>query len=111
MVAGLADRVVVMYAGFIVEEAPIAEVYGNPRHPYTFALLKSLPRMDGSPGEKLMSIEGLPPENYEFPTGCPFAPRCMFVKDKCWQANPQLVDINSDHRIACWVDIETGELR
>jgi len=111
VVAGLADRVVVMYAGFIVEEAPIAEVYGNPRHPYTFALLKSLPRMDGSPGEKLMSIEGLPPENYEFPTGCPFAPRCMFVKDKCWQANPQLVDINSDHRIACWVDIETGELR
>jgi len=111
VVAGLADRVVVMYAGFIVEEAPIAEVYGNPRHPYTFALLKSLPRMDGSPGEKLMSIEGLPPENYEFPTGCPFAPRCMFVKDKCWQANPQLVDISSDHRIACWVDIETGELR
>ena len=111
VVAGLADRVIVMYAGFIVEEAPIAEVYGNPRHPYTFALLKSLPRMDGSPGEKLMSIEGLPPENYEFPTGCPFAPRCMFVKDKCWQANPQLVDINSDHRIACWVDIETGELR
>jgi len=111
VVAGLADRVIVMYAGFIVEEAPIAEVYGNPRHPYTFALLKSLPRMDGSPGEKLMSIEGLPPENYEFPTGCPFAPRCMFVKDKCWQANPRLVDINSDHRIACWVDIETGELR
>ena len=111
VVAGLADRVIVMYAGFIVEEAPIAEVYGNPRHPYTFALLKSLPRMDGSPGEKLMSIEGLPPENYEFPTGCPFAPRCMFVKDKCWQANPQLVDISSDHRIACWVDIETGELR
>lgn len=111
VVAGLADRVVVMYAGFIVEEAPIDLVYSDPRMPYTFQLLKSLPRMDGSPGEKLMSIEGLPPEQYALPVGCPFAPRCMFVKDKCWEENPPLEEIEPGHRIACWVDIRTGELR
>lgn len=111
VVAGLADRVIVMYAGFIVEEAPIELVYSDPRMPYTFQLLKSLPRMDGSPGEKLLSIEGMPPEQYEFPKGCPFAPRCMFVKDKCWEANPPLEEIEPGHRIACWVDIQTGELR
>jgi oligopeptide transport system ATP-binding protein len=111
VVAGLADRVMVMYAGFIVEEAMIREVYENPRHPYTFALLQSLPRMDGSPGEKLMSIEGLPPELYTLPEGCPFAPRCAFVKDKCWTNNPPLDEVSPGHRIACWVDVTTGELR
>ena len=111
VVAGLADRVMVMYSGFVVEEAPILEVYENPRHPYSYALLQSLPRMDGSPGEKLMSIEGLPPELYEMPKGCPFAPRCQFVKEKCWTNNPPLEEIEPDHRIACWVDIRTGELR
>ena len=111
VVAGLADRVMVMYSGFVVEEAPITLVYENPRHPYTYALLQSLPRMDGSPGEKLMSIEGLPPELYKMPEGCPFAPRCAFVKDKCWTSNPPLEEIEPGHRIACWVDITTGELR
>ncbi|MDF1499031.1 MAG: ABC transporter ATP-binding protein [Anaerolineales bacterium] len=111
VVAGLADRVIVMYAGYIVEEAPIELVYSDPRMPYTFQLLKSLPRMDGSPGEKLMSIEGMPPEQYQLPTGCPFAPRCIFVKDKCWEENPPLEEVEPGHRIACWVDIRTGELR
>jgi oligopeptide transport system ATP-binding protein len=111
VVAGLADRVLVMYAGFIVEEAPIQQVYGDPRMPYTFQLLKSLPRMDGSPGEKLMSIDGMPPELFQEPVGCPFAPRCIFVKDKCWKENPPLEEVEPGHRIACWVDIRTGELR
>jgi oligopeptide transport system ATP-binding protein len=111
VVAGLADRVMVMYSGFVVEEAQINVVYENPRHPYTYALLQSLPRMDGSPGEKLMSIEGLPPELYQVPPGCPFAPRCAFVKEKCWSNNPPLEEIEPEHRIACWVDITTGELR
>jgi oligopeptide/dipeptide ABC transporter ATP-binding protein len=111
VVAGLADRVVVMYAGYIVEEAPIEQVYGDPRHPYTYALLQSLPRMDGSPGEKLMSIDGLPPELFEAPTACPFAERCMFVKEKCREENPMLSEITPGHNIACWVDIKTGELR
>jgi oligopeptide transport system ATP-binding protein len=111
VIAGLADRIIVMYAGFIVEEAQINDVYEDPRHPYTHALLKSLPRMDGSPGEKLMSIEGLPPEQYELPQGCPFAPRCTFVKDRCWNENPGLDVITPGHRIACWVDIKTGDYR
>ncbi|NIS81365.1 MAG: ATP-binding cassette domain-containing protein [Anaerolineales bacterium] len=111
VVAGLADRVNVMYAGFIVETAAIDEVYGDPRHPYTFSLLKSLPRMDGSPGAKLESIEGLPPELLEMPVGCPFAPRCDYVKDICFERNPLLEEVANNHKIACWVDIQTGALR
>ena len=111
VVAGLADRVMVMYAGFVVEEADIGPLYKDPRHPYTKALLRSLPRMDGSPGETLMSIEGFPPELYELPTGCAFAPRCTFVTEKCWGEIPQLEDVTPGHRIACFVDIKTGELR
>ncbi len=100
-----------MYAGFIVETAAIDEVYGDPRHPYTFSLLKSLPRMDGSPGEQLESIEGLPPELLELPVGCPFAPRCDYVKDICFERNPLLEEVANNHKIACWVDIQTGALR
>jgi len=111
VIAGLADRVNVMYAGFIVEEAQINDVYGSPRHPYTIGLLGSLPRMDGSPGERLESIEGLPPEQYSLPAGCPFAPRCKFRKDICDEKNPPLEEIAPGHRIACWVNTETGELR
>jgi oligopeptide transport system ATP-binding protein len=111
VIAGLADRVTVMYAGFMVELAPIEKVYGDTRHPYTIALLRSLPRLDGSPGEKLASIDGFPPELYELPPGCPFAPRCEHVKEICWQQNPSLEEVAPEHWIACWVDISTGELR
>ncbi|MGB2895299.1 MAG: ABC transporter ATP-binding protein [Anaerolineales bacterium] len=111
VVAGLADRVMVMYAGYVVEEADILPLYEDPRHPYTYALLQSLPRMDGSPGEDLMSIKGIPPELYDLPEGCAFAPRCAFVTEKCWVEIPQLEEIAPGHRIACFVDIKTGELR
>ena len=111
VVAGLADRVTVMYAGFMVELAPVEKVYKNTRHPYTSALLRSLPRLDGSPGEKLTSIDGSPPELYELPPGCPFAPRCEYVKEICWQQNPSLEEVAPEHSIACWVDLKTGELR
>lgn len=111
IIAGLADRVTVMYAGFMVELAPVEKVYRNTRHPYTNALLRSLPRLDGSPGEKLASIDGFPPELYELPAGCPFAPRCEYVKEICWQQNPALEEVALEHTIACWVDITTGELR
>ncbi len=110
IVAGLADRVIVMYAGFIVEEAPVYELYASPRHPYTYALLRSLPRLDGVHEEKLASIEGLPPDLINLPKGCPFAERCDFVREKC-KVNPPLVEIKPGHKIACWVDVETGELR
>ncbi len=111
VVAGLADRMIVMYAGFIVEEAVVDELYGNPRHPYTTALLRSLPRLDGSPGEVLETIEGLPPDLIALPKGCPFAARCDFTKDKCREENPPLEEIAHGHKMACWVDIDTGELR
>ena len=111
VVAGLADRVTVMYAGFMVELASVEKVYNDTRHPYTSALLRSLPRLDGSPGEKLTSIDGSPPELYELPPGCPFAPRCEYVKEICWQQNPSLEEVAPEHSIACWVDLKTGELR
>ncbi|MEJ2411654.1 MAG: ABC transporter ATP-binding protein [Anaerolineales bacterium] len=111
VVAGLAERVIVMYAGFVVEDAPVDSLYEDPRHPYTFSLLKSLPKINEKPGDKLETIEGLPPDLLELPVGCPFVPRCSFAKDKCKQENPPLEEISLDHRIACWVDIRTGELR
>jgi oligopeptide/dipeptide ABC transporter ATP-binding protein len=111
VVAGLADRVIVMYAGFIVEQGGVEEIYANPSHPYTRALLRSLPRMDGSIGEHLESIEGLPPDLIKLPVGCPFAARCTYVVEKCRQENPRLEEIEHGHAIACWVDVSTGELR
>ena len=110
VVAGLAERVIVMYAGFIVEDALVEELYGNPVHPYTRALLRSLPRIDGTRDEQLETIEGSPPDLIALPHGCPFAPRCDYVKEKCREVNPPLEERASRHRVACWVDIETGEL-
>ncbi len=109
--AALVDRIVVMYAGFIVEDAIVDELYENPRHPYTFALLRSLPRVDGSRDEKLEVIDGLPPDLAQLPKGCPFADRCDFVVDKCLTENPPLEEISPGHKIACWVDVDTGKLR
>lgn len=105
VIAGLADRVAVMYAGFIVEEGSIDQIYDDPRHPYTQALFQSLPRLDSGPGEELIPIEGLPPDLYEPPTMCPFAPRCEFVKEKCWNENPVSREVEPGHTIACWFDI------
>jgi oligopeptide transport system ATP-binding protein len=100
-----------MYAGFIVEDATVDELYEDPRHPYTFALLKSLPRVDGSRDETLEVIEGLPPDLVNLPKGCPFAARCDFALDKCSEENPPLEEIKPGHKIACWVDVSTGKLR
>ena len=112
IVAGLADRVNVMYGGLIIEEAPVKMLYGNPQHPYTVALLESLPRMDEIRNRRLESIDGLPPVLMENPKFCPFAPRCKFVIDRCRQEQPQLVQVNEEgHKVACWVDIKTGKER
>jgi oligopeptide transport system ATP-binding protein len=111
IVAGLADRVIVMYSGFIVEEAPVKELFANPRHPYTRALLRSLPNITGSAGEMLETIEGLPPNLVKLPKGCPFAPRCTYTLDLCREQNPDLEEISPGHKIACWVDVDTGGLR
>ncbi len=111
LIAGLADRVAVMYAGLIVEEASIEKVYSNPRHPYTHALLKSLPRIDNSLREKLIPIDGSPPDLYQSPRLCPFAPRCKYTLSKCWDENPGLREVGPGHKIACWVDIVDQEKR
>jgi oligopeptide transport system ATP-binding protein len=111
VVAGLAHRVAVMYAGYIVEEAPVLELYHNPRHPYTLGLLGSLPRLDRRERRRLVSIDGMPPDLLELPRGCPFAPRCPYAIDRCWEENPQLEEVAPHHRIACWVDVTTGRPR
>ena len=111
IIAGLAHRVAVMYAGYIIEEAPVKELYGNPEHPYTLGLLESLPRMDDTGHRRLASIDGLPPVLFEKPSYCPFAPRCRFVRERCWQENPPLIQVAPEHFAACWVEPETGRYR
>jgi oligopeptide transport system ATP-binding protein len=105
VVAGMAERVLVMYSGFIVEEASVGDIYARPRHPYTLGLLRSIPRLDLGRQKRLVPIEGLPPDLLEAPTHCPFAPRCQFAFDKCWQENPPLEFVGNNHRAACWADI------
>jgi oligopeptide transport system ATP-binding protein len=110
IVAGLAHRVLVMYAGFVVERAPVKELYANPQHPYTRGLLGSLPRIDSDENLRLVNIEGLPPDLLAPPTGCPFAPRCPYVFDKC-VVNPPLLPVGVEHAAACWWDIDQGKPR
>jgi oligopeptide/dipeptide ABC transporter ATP-binding protein len=111
VVAGIADRVIVMYAGFIVEEAQVTELYENPRHPYTLALLAALPRADRRRAQHLKSIPGAPPSLHVEPRGCPFAPRCEFAFDRCWEENPVLEPAANGHQMACWFDVTTGAPR
>ncbi|NEO89563.1 MAG: ABC transporter ATP-binding protein [Moorea sp. SIO3G5] len=106
LLAGLADRILVMYAGQVVEQASVMEIYKNPRHPYTIGLLNSIPRLDEQRQERLQAIEGLPPDLTNYPQGCPFAARCSFVIDKCWQNDPTLELVSVDHQVACWVKPE-----
>jgi oligopeptide transport system ATP-binding protein len=111
IVAGLAERVNVMYAGYVIETAAVKPLYANPQHPYTIGLLGSLPRVDESERRRLVSIEGLPPVLYQKPTLCPFAPRCVYKVDRCMQENPPLMQVGPDHFAACWVDTATGRMR
>jgi oligopeptide transport system ATP-binding protein len=111
VVAGLADRMIVMYAGFIVEESAVKELYANPRHPYTVGLLGSLPRLDAQRIHRLTSIDGLPPDLIDLPAGCPFWARCKYRIDRCSSENPPLAPVSPGHKIACWVDVRTGEGR
>lgn len=111
VIAGLAQRVIVMYGGYIIEEAQVNDLYANPTHPYTIGLLGSLPRLDSKTNEKLFSIEGFPPVLFNKPTACPFAPRCKWVMDRCWKENPALEEVSPEHKVACWVDTKTGSAR
>lgn len=102
VVARLAHRVMVMYAGYVVEEAAVKALYGDPRHPYTQGLLRSLPRLDEAPNTKLASIPGQPPDQVALPIGCPFVPRCQFAVDQCVAEMPPLETVSDHHRVACW---------
>ena len=108
VVASIAHRVMVMYGGFIIEEAPVKELYANPKHPYTLGLLGSLPKINEKGRTRLFSIEGMPPILYQKPRSCPFAPRCVYAVERCWQENPSLEAAGPDHKVACWVNTEKG---
>jgi oligopeptide transport system ATP-binding protein len=103
VVARYADRVNVMYAGKIIESGAAAEIYRNPRHPYTIGLLRSVPRLDQPRKSKLEPIDGQPPDLWNLPPGCSFSPRCKFVIDKCAEEAPPLRQIENGHHSACWV--------
>lgn len=102
VVAGMVDKVSVMYAGFIIEQGAVRDVYKKTSHPYTLGLLKSIPTIDASEKTKLYTIEGLPPDLLQEPQSCPFAPRCPFVIDKCLEENPLLKPVAPNHLAACW---------
>ncbi len=100
VVADVADKICVMYAGRIVERADVHSIYGNPAHPYTKALLQSIPRVDLK-GQQLASIEGLPPTLTRLPPGCSFHPRCFMARDRCRHDEPPLYDVSSERQSAC----------
>jgi oligopeptide/dipeptide ABC transporter ATP-binding protein len=109
VVARYADRVNVMYAGKIIESGSAAEIYRDPRHPYTIGLLHSVPRLDQPRKSKLEPIEGQPPDLWNLPPGCSFAPRCRFVVEKCAHDAPSLRQIEDGHHSACWVAESLGQ--
>jgi oligopeptide transport system ATP-binding protein len=111
IIAGIADRVMVMYGGFLVEKASVKDLYLDPKHPYTQGLLGSLPRLEERTVERLTNIQGHPPNLLSQPEICPFAPRCPYVFEPCLAENPSLFSIDVEHEVACWWDIEKGVAR
>jgi oligopeptide transport system ATP-binding protein len=105
VVARYAKRVVVMYAGRVVESAPATELYARPRHPYTRGLMASVPKLDGDTSRRLVPIEGQPPDLAALPAGCAFAPRCAHATERCRTERPELRDVGEQHRIACLFDL------
>jgi len=103
VVAGMCDRVIVMYAGRVVESGPTIDVFKNPKHPYTRGLLGSIPRLDAKRGEPLQAIEGTPPNLARLPAGCAFHPRCPFRVERCSTDTPTLDALGSGRLAACWV--------
>ena len=102
VIANICHRVGVMYAGKIVETARTRDLFKNPRHPYTTALINSVPRLDQKKEDKLYSIEGQPPSMMDLPPGCRFFPRCTSAKDVCSQQEPPEVEVGDEHSVSCW---------
>lgn len=103
VVAGLCNKIVVMYAGLIVEEGTDRDIFDNPKHPYTWGLLKAVPRIDEEERERLSTIKGIPPDLIAPPKGCPFAQRCEFAMRICFEKIPDYYEINGAHRVMCWL--------
>jgi oligopeptide/dipeptide ABC transporter ATP-binding protein len=106
VVAGLCSRVIVMYAGQIVEQGPVDQIFENPQHPYTWSLLRSIPRVDAVRHERLRSIEGIAPDLLRPPKGCRFHPRCPFRIEKCFTDEPELKEVAPNDLAACWVTMD-----
>jgi peptide/nickel transport system ATP-binding protein len=102
IVAKICDRAAVMYAGKIVESAKIRDLFNNPTHPYTIALLKSLPKMEDSV-KRLYSIPGQPPNVLNMGPGCSFAPRCQHVLQICKETYPPQSEMSDEHTVSCWL--------
>ena len=104
VIAGLCSRVLVMYAGEVVEEGPAEAILSDPKHPYSWALVNAVPRLDREPtaGKKLTAIEGSPPDPLSEPQGCRFAPRCPFRVERCAE-HPELLEIRPGRKSRCWV--------
>ncbi|MCI2397996.1 ABC transporter ATP-binding protein [Aliiroseovarius subalbicans] len=111
VIAGIADRVMVMYGGQVVEQAPVRELFKNPQHPYTAALLETIPHVRGDRAERLKVIEGQPPILGAIPTACPFRHRCPVAFDRCKQENPARMPVGDGHDAACFYDLAKGEPR
>ena len=104
VVANIAKRVYVMYAGQIVEEGTVGDIFYRPRHPYTWALLKAVPRLDNDSKDELASIEGAPPDLIAPPKGCPFAPRCKYCMKVCLDHAPCRKEFDEIHAASCWLN-------
>jgi len=103
VVAEMAHKINVMYAGYVVERGDVQDIYKRTRHPYTIGLLGSLPRLDEAPGTQLASIPGLPPDLVSLPKGCPFAARCTYRVEQCLEEMPPLAEADGiEHTVACW---------
>ena len=107
LVAGVVDKVAVMYGGHIFEQSPVDELYERPRHPYTRGLLRAIPKMDGRDQGRLIAIDGMPPDLRYEPLSCPFAPRCAYVVAKCHAELPTLDEFAPGQTTRCW---RTGEI-
>ena len=110
VVAELCDDLIVMYGGRVVESGSVEEVFARPKHPYTIALLKAVPRLDSSVDDKLPAIPGSPTDPANLPTGCSFHPRCTFAIDKCSIERPPLMELEPGHDAACWVSAAGGSV-
>ncbi|MFF2449906.1 ABC transporter ATP-binding protein [Neobacillus sp. NPDC058068] len=104
VVAEMAQRVVVMYGGMVVETGSVYDIFDNPKHPYTWGLLESIPNLDAEEKEKLIPIEGAPPDLFSPPKGCPFAPRCPYAMEICVDHMPEEFQIADNHIARCWLN-------